>query len=64
MIYSNITNEELLRHVEALPAPSPLEKELAQRLAEVTGEVGMLNHLINEARHRYDQLNRFDPHSV
>ena len=53
--YQNLTNAELVRHVDNKPDATPLEKELAQRISELTGEVGMLNHLVNPTRREYDR---------
>ena len=53
--YKNMTNRELVLHVDNKPEATPLEKELAQRISELTGEIGMLNHLVNPARKLYDR---------
>lgn len=54
MIFNSMTNAELLRYVDNTPSCTDLERELAQRVAELTGEVGMLQHLANTRRQDYD----------
>lgn len=49
----NMTNEELVRHVDNMPNPTPLEKELAQRMDELAIEITMLEALVpNEHEER------------
>lgn len=45
MSYTNLTNAELVRHVDNKADATPLERELAQRLDEVTEEVKMVEAL-------------------
>lgn len=49
--YTNINNAELLRHVDNMPDATPLERELAQRLDEVSEEVEMLQALVPACGH-------------
>ena len=52
--YQSMTNRELVLHVDNKPDATPLERELAQRISELTGEIGMLEHLVNPTRKAYD----------
>lgn len=42
MIYSSLTNKELVQHVDNLQNATPLERELAERVDELRVEVEML----------------------
>lgn len=55
MQYHNLTNRELVLHVDNKPDATDLEKELAQRVSELTGEIGMLQHLVNQSRQAHDR---------
>ena len=47
-IYSNRTNEELIRQVDNTGGDTPLELELANRLDELQVEIKMLNATMTE----------------
>lgn len=51
MIYSSLTNKELVRHVDNKQDATPLERELASRVDELRVEVEMLQALVPACGH-------------
>ena len=49
MQYTAYNNKELVRMVDNNPQASVLERELANRIDELTVEVDMVQHLLNSA---------------
>lgn len=47
MPYAAYSNKELVRHVDNAPNASALERELANRVDELTVEVAMVQHLLD-----------------
>lgn len=49
IVLSSLNNRELVRHTDTKADATPLEKELATRLDEVSVEVEMVQHLLGRA---------------
>jgi hypothetical protein len=52
MQYTAYNNKELVRMVDNNPQASVLERELANRIDELTVEVDMVQHLLDKALNR------------
>lgn len=53
MQYTAYNNKELVRMVDNNPQASALERELANRVDELTVEVEMVQHLLDKPKGRY-----------